>query len=143
MNKNEEFIMKPKVDFCFKELMEDEEIRRGFISAVLGVEPEEIIRTELLATHLRKEHKDDKLGILDVRVMLNGESQIDMEIQLSPFEAWEERTLFYLSRMYAQFWSCRSWRNMIIRRQSYLIGQDSLMLRRRRNSRWLRRQIVS
>lgn len=24
-----EFIMKPKVDFCFKELMADEEIRRG------------------------------------------------------------------------------------------------------------------
>ena len=33
----EEFIMKPKVDFCFKELMEDEIIRKGFIAAVLGV----------------------------------------------------------------------------------------------------------
>jgi len=59
----ETFIMKPKVDFCFKELMSDEEIRRGFISALLGVKPEEIVHTELLPTHLRKTHQGDKLGI--------------------------------------------------------------------------------
>lgn len=35
MHKND-FIMKPKVDFCFKELMTDDEVRRGFISAVLN-----------------------------------------------------------------------------------------------------------
>ncbi len=38
MSKEEMFLMKPKVDFCFKELMEDAEIRRGFISALLDVE---------------------------------------------------------------------------------------------------------
>lgn len=55
MNSKETFFMKPKVDFCFKELMEDAEIRRGFLSALLGVEPEQIERTELLPTHLRRE----------------------------------------------------------------------------------------
>lgn len=30
------FIMKPKVDFCFKELLSDEYVRRGFLSAILG-----------------------------------------------------------------------------------------------------------
>lgn len=86
MNKKEEFIMKPKVDFCFKELMADEEIRRGFISAVLGVSPEIVVRSELLPTHLSKVREDDKLGILDVRVLLNGEIQIDMEIHTDKFE---------------------------------------------------------
>ena len=62
-----EFIMKPKVDFCFKELMEEPEVRRGFISAVLGIRPEEIIQTTLLPTHLRKESQEEKLGNLDVR----------------------------------------------------------------------------
>jgi len=33
------FIMKPKIDFCFKELMEFAEVRRGFIAAVLGISP--------------------------------------------------------------------------------------------------------
>ena len=92
-----EFIMKPKVDFCFKELME---VRRGFISAVLGIRPEEIIQTTLLPTHLRKESQEEKLGILDVRVLLNGDIQINMEMQVAPFELWAERSLFYLGKMY-------------------------------------------
>lgn len=96
MSTSENFLMKPKVDFCFKELMEDEEVRLGFISAVLGVAPEEIISTELLPTYLRKQYQDDKLGILDVRIRLNGGTQMDMEIQVVPFELWAERSLFYL-----------------------------------------------
>ena len=31
--KEQKFIMLPSVDFCFQELMEDEEVRRGFIGA--------------------------------------------------------------------------------------------------------------
>lgn len=95
-----EFIMKPKVDFCFKELMEEPEVRRGFISAVLGIRPEEIIQTTLLPTHLRKESQEEKLGILDVRVLLNRDIQINMEMQVAPFELWAERSLFYLGKMY-------------------------------------------
>ena len=37
-----QFLMKPKVDFCFKELMEDEEVRNAFLAAVLGINPKEI-----------------------------------------------------------------------------------------------------
>ena len=95
-----DFIMKPKVDFCFKELMADEFVRQGFIAAILNVRPEEIAKTELLSTHLRKEHKDDKLGILDVRVVLDDGTQLDMEIQVAPFELWPERSLFYLAKIY-------------------------------------------
>ena len=59
------FIMSPKVDFCFKELLNDEDVRRGFIAAILGVKADMIQRTELLPTYLRKQHQKDKLGILD------------------------------------------------------------------------------
>lgn len=111
MSNEETFLMKPKVDFCFKELMEDAEIRRGFISALLGVKPEDIEETELLPTHLRREHKEDKLGILDIRVFIrdrrkgenhssNGKSQMDLEIQLAPFPLWPERSVFYLAKMF-------------------------------------------
>ncbi len=101
MENKTNFIMKPKVDFCFKELMEFEEVRQGFIAAVLGIEPEEVIKTELLPTHLRVRHNKDKLGILDVRVILNGDVQLDMEIQVAKFLFWRERSLFYLSKMYS------------------------------------------
>ena len=94
-------IMKPKIDFCFKELMEFAEVRRGFIAAVLGISPEEVVSTELKPTHLRVKHQKDKLGILDVHVILNGEIQIDMEIQVAQFLFWRERSLFYLSKMYS------------------------------------------
>ena len=95
-----EFIMKPKVDFCFKELMEDAEVRRGFTAAVLHIPPEEIAETVLLPTSLRKKYEEDKLGILDVRVLLNNSTQIDIEIQVSPFPLWPERSLFYLAKMF-------------------------------------------
>ena len=83
MSNEQTFLMKPKVDFCFKELMEDAEVRKGFISALLGVKPEEIEHTVLLPTHLRQEHPEDKLGI-----------------QLAPFPLWPERSVFYLAKMY-------------------------------------------
>jgi len=109
MGRKEEFIMKPKVDFCFKELMADEEVRRGFISAILGMKPEEILHTELQPTHLRKRHSEEKLGILDVRVLVNGDQHLDMEIQIAPFRFWAERSLFYLSKMYVeQIPKCRA-----------------------------------
>lgn len=66
-----EFIMLPTVDFCFKELMRNEKVRKGIIAALLGVRPEEIKETRLLPTILRKEYEDDKYGILDVRVEMH------------------------------------------------------------------------
>ena len=97
---NDGFIMRPKVDFCFKELMEDAEVRRGFIAAVLHILPEEVVESTLLPTHLRTRYEEDKLGILDVRVLLAGGTQIDIEIQVSPFPLWPERSLFYLAKMF-------------------------------------------
>ena len=41
--------MKPKVDFCFKELMEDEEVRNAFLAAVLGINLEEIVESRIFA----------------------------------------------------------------------------------------------
>ena len=91
------FIMSPKVDFCFKELLNDEDVRQGFIAAILGVKADMIQRTELLPTYLRKQHQKDKLGILDIRVVLENGTQIDIEMQVIAYDYWAERSLFYLS----------------------------------------------
>lgn len=96
----EKFIMKPKIDLAFKEIMMDEKARTGFLAAMLKIRPGDIKETRILNTNLRKEHKDDKLGILDVRILLNNAVEINVEIQLSPLEVWAERALFYLSKMY-------------------------------------------
>ena len=55
------FIMLPTVDFCFKELMQNDKVRKGFIAAVLGKDPEEIQETTLLPASLKQDYSDDKL----------------------------------------------------------------------------------
>ena len=42
------FLMKPKIDFAFKEIMEDGKARTGFLAAVLMIDPESIMETRIL-----------------------------------------------------------------------------------------------
>ena len=74
--KQEDFIMLPTVDFCFKELMQNDNIRKNIIAALLNLPSSEVENTELMPTILRKESKEDKYGILDVRVKLKDGEQI-------------------------------------------------------------------
>ena len=98
--KTEPFIMLPTVDFCFKERMCSEKARKGLIAAFLNLDPKDIQETVLMNTSLRKENENEKLGILDVRVRMHDNTQIDLEMQVLPFHCWEERTLFYACKMY-------------------------------------------
>ena len=53
--KQEDFIMLPTVDFCFKELMQNDNIRKNIIAALLNLPSSEVENTELMPTSLRKE----------------------------------------------------------------------------------------
>lgn len=97
-----EFLMKPKIDFAFKEIMTDSDARKGFLSAVLKLDPLDIRETSILNTFLRKVHKEDKQGILDVRISMNNDTEIDVEIQLTELRAWADRSLFYIAKMYTE-----------------------------------------
>ncbi|MCD8149065.1 MAG: Rpn family recombination-promoting nuclease/putative transposase, partial [Clostridiales bacterium] len=55
--------------------------------------------TELMPTFLPQESAEDKLGILDVRVKLSDGTQMDFEMQVAAFDYWENRIIFYLSKM--------------------------------------------
>ena len=94
--------MLPTVDFCFKELMQNSRVRKGFIAALLDCDPGEIDQTVLMPTILDRNTPDDKQGILDVRVALSDGTQLDMEMQVSYFAFWEKRILFYLAKMYTE-----------------------------------------
>jgi len=52
----EEQLMSLKIDFAFKELMQNEKVRKDFNSAVLQISVENIISTTILNTYLRQEH---------------------------------------------------------------------------------------
>ena len=96
------FLMLPSVDFCFQELMEDREVLRGFCGAILRVPPEEIEEIELLPKQLRKKHKEEKYGILDVHIRLNNGERMNIEMQSTSYDYWQESSLFYLSKMYVE-----------------------------------------
>ena len=96
------FIMLPTVDFCFKELMQDEKVRKGLIAALLNVEPTEVESTTLMPTILRKRYPEDKYGILDVRVELKSGVQIDLEMQVESYDFWANRSVYYVSKMYTE-----------------------------------------
>ena len=52
---NDSFIMLPTVDFCFKELMKNPKVRKGFVASILGKSPETVRRTTVIETD---EHGD-------------------------------------------------------------------------------------
>lgn len=90
--------MDPRNDFCFKELMSDEFIRRGFIAAVLGCRPDLVAGSVLLPTHLRRSGEEDKLGILDVLARLTDGTLLNLEIQIISYKDWPDRSLFYTGK---------------------------------------------
>lgn len=96
----EEFIMKPYVDWCFKELMRNPKTRQGFIAVLLKIPPEEIGETILIKNELSKQFEEEKLGILDVHVCLQNGVQLDMEMQVVYMKHWDQRQMYYLSKMF-------------------------------------------
>ena len=94
-------IISPKMDFAFRELMEDDEIRRYFICDVLNMPVEQVKETRLGNSFLRRRHQKMKQGILDVKMFLHDGTRINLEMQLRRQKFWEKRSLYYLTKMYA------------------------------------------
>ncbi len=84
MSNEHAFLMKPKVDFCFKELMEDEEDKQGILDVRV------FVRSQAKGKESTLEQKNqEEIG------------RLDLEIQLASFPLWPERSAFYLAKMYA------------------------------------------
>ena len=100
---DDNFIMSPKYDFVFKYIFGNEkhkDLLIALLSDILAVPEEEFDGIEIINSELIKEFKEDRKGILDVRVRTKSGKQIDVEIQILPTEYMPERTMFYWSKMY-------------------------------------------
>ena len=89
-----------KYDFCVKEVMENETVRKHFISDVLNIPLEDIKSVRILNPFLWKRYKKQKLGILDIQLELNDDAKINIEIQLKQKYNWKKRSVFYLAKMF-------------------------------------------
>ena len=101
----EDFVFTLKNDYAFKRLLgveENKPILQDFLECVLGLEPSEIEGLELLDKELKKDHAEDRTGILDIQIRLKNGTLIDVEMQLVWDVSFAARCLFYWSKMYTR-----------------------------------------
>ena len=82
--KQEDFIMLPTVDFCFKELMQNDNIRKNIIAALLNVPSSEVENTDLMEMHILELSKlppeeKNETSLLQWMRFLGGKTRKDFE----------------------------------------------------------------
>ena len=91
----------PTNDFVFKRIFGRPQNSESTKSLIESITNENIKSIDLdKNTILEKDITSDKLGILDVRAILNNNTEVDIEIQVVNQKDIEKRLLFYWSKMY-------------------------------------------
>ena len=101
MPNKEKSILQPKNDVVFKALFSrgKPRITQAMLEAILKMK---IDKLELdKSTDLLNENADDKNGRLDLRAIINGNTECDIEVQLVSNDNITERFLYYWVKMYA------------------------------------------
>ena len=93
----------PKMDIIFQAIFGEvgsENITKDFLEKILKRKIEKISLDK--NPILRRELKDDKLGVLDVVTELDGKEKCNIELQLIDKNNIIERMLYYWSKMYTR-----------------------------------------
>lgn len=96
-------LLKLTNDYIFKRTFGytgDEEITKIFLRDILKTNITEITLDN--ATITEKELIDDKVGIMDIKAVLDGTIQCDIEMQVVNQDDIEKRIIFYWGKMYTQ-----------------------------------------
>ncbi len=95
-------ILSPIEDLIFKAIFgkkQNLDILENFLKSVIDIPAEEYDYLELSDTNLRVNHKNDKFGILDIKLYTKNGKIIDIEIQTSPIFEMRQRILYYSTKM--------------------------------------------
>ncbi len=93
-------LLKPKIDVVFHSLFKkgNERITKAIISSITK---EEIKEIQLEDRHIVGRYPGEKLGILDLKAILDDGAICDIEIQLADNKDTAERFLYYWSRIFS------------------------------------------
>lgn len=69
-------------DFAFKKVFRNKKALTGLLSALLEIPAEQIVHLEFLDTLQLGNYRKDKKGILDIKVHLNNNRKINIEMQV-------------------------------------------------------------
>ena len=95
--------LSPKLDVVFQALFGEtgsERITKNFLETILNKKIEKIDLSK--NPILRRDFKDDKLGVLDILAELDGKEKCNIEMQLVNSKSIIERILYYWSRLYSR-----------------------------------------
>ena len=95
--------LSPKLDVVFQALFGEvgsERITKNFLETILNKKIEKIDLSK--NPILRREFKDDKLGVLDILAELDEKEKCNIEMQLVNSKSIIERILYYWSRLYSR-----------------------------------------
>ena len=88
-------------DYMFKAVLQrNKRALTGLLSALLSMPVEQIIDVEITNPIELGETVDDKTCILDIKLKLNNNKIINIELQVTKYEFWIERSLIYLCRVF-------------------------------------------
>ena len=89
-------------DYMFRAVLQtNEKALKGLLSALLDIPIEKMIEVVILNPIQLGEAFDEKTIVLDLNILLNNGKKINLEMQIVNEGDWQERSLFYLCKNYA------------------------------------------
>ena len=89
-------------NYAFLKIFKKEENVKGFLIDLLNLKEKQIKKIEIKDPFTSGENKEEKEGILEIKLTLNGNKKINIEMQNTYQEDWTERSLFYNCRMFTE-----------------------------------------
>ena len=94
--------VKLKNNYAFRKTFKNKTILKGFLMALLNFNEEDIVDIEVADPAEEGESIREKEGILDIKVHMNNNTKLNIEMQNRYQEYWPERSIFYNCRMFTE-----------------------------------------
>lgn len=101
-------------DYMFRAVLQrSNETLKQLLSALLKTPCEKILSCEITNPIVLGESIDDKTCIMDVRVLLDNNRLINLEMQVGHLDNWCNRALFYLCRLFCNIRHGQNYREIL------------------------------
>lgn len=88
-------------DYMFRSVMQsNENVLKGLLCSLLHLDPDTVRAVQILNPIELGKKIGDKEFILDIRILMNNHTAINLEMQINNEYNWSERSLVYLSRLF-------------------------------------------
>lgn len=92
-------------DYMFRYILQNnEKVLRGLICSLLHLEPHQIQTVKITNPINLNANIQDKEFILDISILLNDDTMLNLEMQLIDYHNWTDRSLVYLCRAFDQLY---------------------------------------